>query len=67
MRQTFSNEFLPCADCGNADIQIENKEYLFFAICKKCGTSGAAYPTQIQACRFWNKKNRSKKGDNANG
>lgn len=61
MRQTFSsNELLPCSGCGNADIQIERKEYQFFAICKKCGRSGEAYPTHIQACRSWNKKTKRK-------
>lgn len=63
MRQTFSsNELLPCYGCGNIDIQIERKEYQFFAICKKCGRSGEAYSTHIQAYRSWNKKNRRIKG-----
>lgn len=66
MRQTSSSdELLPCSGCGNADIQIERKEYQFFAICKKCGRSGETYPVRIQAYRSWNKKNRQK-GDCAN-
>lgn len=66
MRQTFSdNELLPCCSCGNTQIHVETKDCVFFALCDKCGMSGTAYPTQIQAFRSWNKKNRRKR-DNAN-
>lgn len=63
MRRTFSSdELLPCCGCGNRRVHIEKKDCVFFALCDKCGTSGAVYPTQIQAARSWNKKNRQKGG-----
>lgn len=57
----YSDELKKCA-CGGMS-QVEHKNYLFFVMCKDCGTSGAAYPTQIQAVRSWNKKVKRLKGE----
>lgn len=48
--------------CGG-NPQVESRYGSFFVICKECGCSGSAYPTQKQAIRSWNKKNRRIKGE----
>lgn len=47
--------------CGG-EAFLERKNYLFFAVYKDCGSSAAAYPTETQAVRSWNKKIKRIKG-----
>ena len=58
MRQTSFDGIRPCPCGGNPE--PERRDGLFFVICKKCGTKGEVYETEIQAVRSWNKKTKRK-------
>ena len=64
MRRTFCKDgLLSCPDCGSANIAVKQNEETtnLFVQCADCGETGAEYPTELQAVRSWNKKNRTLK------
>lgn len=65
MRQTSCNEICACS-CGSDRVRAEHKDGVCIVICHDCGACGTAYPTELQAVRSWNKKNKGRKGDSAN-
>ena len=61
MQQTSCNEIFDCKKCGTGKVYAEHKNGLCFVSCSNCGAVSSGYPTEIQAIRSWNKKNKGGK------